>query len=89
MRKKWAVNSAINPDALLPRIRARTLITRATLGTLAPDRGFILTADEAERVRGMIAGSLVVEIPETNHYTIILSDMFINTLVAFLAEADR
>lgn len=91
---KWAideeisVNTTINADALLPRIQAPVLITRAVLGTLAPDRGFILTADEAERVRGIIGGCRVVAIPDTNHYTIILSDIFTSAVLAFLAGAD-
>jgi len=37
------VNTSINPDVLLPRIQAPTLIARAPLGTLAPDRGLLLT----------------------------------------------
>jgi pimeloyl-ACP methyl ester carboxylesterase len=81
------VNIAINADVLLPRIQAPTLITRAALGTLAPDRGFILPAEEAERVRGIIAGCSVAEIPDTNHYTITLSDVFTREVLAFLAAA--
>ena len=79
------VNMTINADVLLPRIQAPTLITRAALGTLAPDRGFILPAEEAERVRGIIVGSRVVEIPDTNHYTIALSQVFTREVLAFLA----
>jgi pimeloyl-ACP methyl ester carboxylesterase len=79
------VNMTVNADVLLPRIQAPTLITRATLGTLAPDRGFILPAEEAERVRGIIVGSQVVEIPDTNHYTIVLSEVFTREVLAFLA----
>ena len=37
------VNTSINPDVLLSRIQAPTLIPRAPLGTLAPNRGFLLT----------------------------------------------
>lgn len=82
------VNTAINVDVLLPRIKAPTLITRAALGTLAPDRGYILTAEEAERVSGIIPGSRVVEIPETNHYTIILSEVLTQATLSFLSEAE-
>jgi pimeloyl-ACP methyl ester carboxylesterase len=66
------VNTTINADVLLSRIQAPALITRATLSTLAPDQGLILTAEEAEHVWGIIGGSRVLEIPDTNHYTIIL-----------------
>jgi pimeloyl-ACP methyl ester carboxylesterase len=82
------VNMAINPDVLLSRIQAPTLIARAALGTLAPDRGFILSAEEAERVRSIIVGSRVVEIPGTNHYTIILSEVFTREVLAFLAAGE-
>jgi hypothetical protein len=67
-------------------VRAPTLIVRAALGTLGPDRGVILPPEEAERLRTQISGSRVVEVPETNHYTIILSDVFRDTITEFLAE---
>jgi pimeloyl-ACP methyl ester carboxylesterase len=82
------VNMTINTDTLLPRIQAPTLITRATLGTLAPDRGFILPAEEAKRVQGLIKGSRVVDIPDTNHYTITLSEAFTREVLAFLATGE-
>jgi pimeloyl-ACP methyl ester carboxylesterase len=82
------VNMSINSDVLLPRIQAPTLITRATLGTLAPDKGFILTAEEAERVQGIINGSQVVEIPDTNHYAIVFSDVFTRDVLSFLAAGE-
>ena len=78
------VNTSLNPDVLLSRIQAPTLIARAPLGTLAPDRGFLMAPDEAERVKGIIAGSHVVEIPDTNHYTIILSAVFTREVLSFL-----
>jgi pimeloyl-ACP methyl ester carboxylesterase len=78
------VNTSINPDVLLSRIQAKTLIARALMGTLAPDRGFLMAPDEAERVKGIIAGSQVVEIPNTNHYTIVLSEVFTREVMSFL-----
>ncbi len=81
------VNTSLNPDVLLSRIHAPTLIARAPLGTLAPDRGFLMAPDEAERVKGIIAGSRVVEIPNTNHYTIILSEVFNREVLSFLTSA--
>jgi pimeloyl-ACP methyl ester carboxylesterase len=88
IEEELMVNMTINIDMLLPRIQAPTLITRAALGTLAPDRGFILPAEEAERVRGIIVSSHVVEIPDTNHYTIILSEVFTHEVLAFLAAGE-
>jgi pimeloyl-ACP methyl ester carboxylesterase len=79
------VNATITADILLPRIQASTLILRAALGTLAAERGFILTAEEAERVRSIIPRCRLVTIPETNHYTIIASEVFIKETLAFLA----
>ena len=78
------VNAVTNLDLLLPRIQAPTLITRATLGTIAPDKGFILTAEEAERVQGIIPGCRVAPIPDTNHYTVALSPVFTREVVGFL-----
>lgn len=82
------VNTALNVDVLLPRVKVPTLITRAMLGTLGPDQGIILPAKEAERVQGIIAGSRVVTIPDTNHYTIILSDIFTQAVLSFLGESE-
>ena len=79
-------DSTINPDLLLPRIQAPTLITHAALGILAPDQGFIMTADEAERVQGIISGSRLVTIANSNHYTITLADQFQREVLAFLEE---
>ncbi len=80
------VNATINPELLLPRIQAPTLLLRAALGTLAPDQGFILPADEAERVQSIIPNCRLVTIPETNHYTIVVSETFTRETLAFLAE---
>lgn len=88
IEEELKVNTSINPDALLSRIQTSTLITRAPLGTLAPDRGFLMTADEAERVKGIIAGSRAVEIPNTNHYTILLSEVFTHEVLSFLTAAN-
>jgi len=78
------VNTSLNPDILLPRIQAPTLIARAPLGTLAPDRGFVMAPGEAERVKGIIADCRVVEIPDTNHYSIITSEVLNREVLSFL-----
>ena len=80
------VNSTMRLDMLPAAVRAPTLIVRAALGTLGPDRGFILSAEEAERVHSAIAGSRLVVIPETNHYTVALSEVFTRETLDFLAE---
>ena len=84
--EELAVNSfATRLDTRTERIHAPTLIVRAALGLLGPDRGFILPAEEAERLRNVIAGSRVTVIPEANHYTVLLSDVFNRDAAAFLA----
>ena len=40
-----------------------------------------------EPVQGIIKGSQVVAIPDTNHYTIVLSDVFTREVLAFLNTA--
>ena len=79
-----AVNAFVRLDAMLPHIKAPTLITRATVGTLAPDRGFILTAEEAARLRDTIPGAQVVEIANVTHYDIALADEFMRAVADFL-----
>ena len=70
---------------LLPDyIKSPTLIARATVGLLGEGRGLILPAAEAERMHNIIPGSRVIEVPGTNHYTIILSEIFKNEVTAFL-----
>lgn len=86
LAEELAVNAAIRLDALTEQIQAPTLIMRATVGTVAPDRGFILAPEEAERMRGIIPGSRRVEVPDTNHYTIVTPDVFVQEVLAFLEE---
>ncbi|HKV84842.1 MAG TPA: hypothetical protein VJN88_09810, partial [Ktedonobacterales bacterium] len=57
---------------------------RATVGTLGPDRGFILPAAEAERMRRVMPHSRYVEIPNVNHYTIIQSADLAEQINTFL-----
>lgn len=66
-------------------VRAPTLLVRATVGLLGPDRGFILPRDEAERVRDCIAECQLVEIEGTNHYTVIVAPAFGVAVRQFLA----
>ncbi|MCA1725483.1 MAG: alpha/beta hydrolase, partial [Thermomicrobia bacterium] len=82
-----AINGAIQLAALPERVTAPTLIVRATVGMLAPDRGFILPREEAERMQRVIPESRLIEIPDTNHYTIILADQFEEACMAFLEGA--
>ena len=71
-------------DTLAAGIRQPTLIVRPALGTLGPDRGQVLTGTEAERWRARIPHSEVVVVPETNHYSIMLSGALVETVAAFL-----
>ena len=74
-------------EALPDLIHKPTLLIRATVGLLGPDRGFILPRDEAERVRDVIAGCQLVEIADTNHYTVITVPPFADAVSAFLTAS--
>ncbi len=80
-----ATNRALAMAALPEIVKAPTLIVRATVGMLAPDRGLLLPRAEAERMLHLIPQSQLAEIPDTNHYTVILADQFIEACIAFLA----
>jgi pimeloyl-ACP methyl ester carboxylesterase len=86
LAEELAVNAAMRLDLLTEHIQAPTVIMRATVGTVAADRGFILAPEEAARMQSVIAGSRRVEVPDTNHYTIVTSDLFVRELLAFLDE---
>lgn len=79
-----ATNGALNMAALSEMVRAPTLIVRATVGMLAPDRGLLLPREEAERLLRVIPASRMIEIADANHYTVILADAFTSACMAFL-----
>jgi pimeloyl-ACP methyl ester carboxylesterase len=81
-----AAIGAIRTEALPGFVRQPTLVLRAALGTLGPDRGIVLPREEAERLRSVMAFCRVVEIPETNHYTIVESPLLYESILRFLAE---
>lgn len=81
------VNATINTDVLLPAIKAPTLLLLAGQGTRQPD-WFVLSQEEAQRVRGLIKGSSLEKIPDGNHYTIILSKAFIRKVLDFLTVSE-
>jgi pimeloyl-ACP methyl ester carboxylesterase len=68
-----------------PHVQAPTLIVRAALGTLAPDKGFVLPREEAERLVAVMPNARLEEVPDTNHYTIALPPAFLETVVNFLS----
>lgn len=71
-------------EALPQVVRAPSLVLRAELGTLAPDRGFVLPAEEAERLRTVIPDCRLIVVPDTNHYTIIESPQVQQAAIEFL-----
>jgi len=73
-------------EALSAFVRAPTLIVRATVGMLGPERGLILPPQEAERMVTTIAGSRVVALPGTNHYTILCDRNLGPEILAFLRK---
>jgi pimeloyl-ACP methyl ester carboxylesterase len=76
---------ALRSEALPAFVRCPTLVLRATVGLLGPDRGLILPAEEAERLRAVIADCQVVEVPGTNHYTIVHDEQLLQATARFLA----
>lgn len=87
VEEEMVVNATINNDVLLPVIQAPTLIMRAGQGTRQSD-WFVLSQEEAERVQSLIKGSNVEVIPDGNHYTIILSEIFVRKVLDFLAASE-
>jgi pimeloyl-ACP methyl ester carboxylesterase len=84
LEQEVSTNFFTRTEALLSFVRAPTLILRATVGTLAPDRGFILPREEAERMSREIANSRWVEVEGANHYTIVLADALYQSIMEFL-----
>ncbi len=82
-----AALAALRSEDLPNLVRQPTLILRATVGLLGPDSGFILPRAEAERLSAIMPASRVIDIPDTNHYTIIESPRFFEAVSAFLAES--
>jgi pimeloyl-ACP methyl ester carboxylesterase len=79
-----ATNAAIRLEMLSEMVRSPTLIARATVGMLAPDRGLILPRAEAERLLHVIPESRMIEVSDTNHYTVVLAEAFTDACMAFL-----
>lgn len=77
---------ALRSEALPAFVRQPTLVVRAELGTLGPDRGVVLPREEAERLRSVMPDCRLVEVPGTNHYTIVASDGLAQATAQFLAE---
>jgi pimeloyl-ACP methyl ester carboxylesterase len=71
-------------EALPPLVQRPTLLLRAELGTLAPDRGFVLAAEEAERLRNVMPDCRLLVVPGVNHYTIIESPVTHQAIFDFL-----
>jgi hypothetical protein len=70
-------------------IKSPTLVLKATVGLLDEGKaGFILTEDEAQKIIAAIspnAAAKLVEIPDTNHFTILFdaAPMMVHELEGF------
>jgi pimeloyl-ACP methyl ester carboxylesterase len=80
-------NGATRTEVLPAFVKVPTLVLRATVGLLGPDRGVVLPAEEAERLRTLIPDCQVVAVPDTNHYTIIGADLLKQSVISFLGAA--
>jgi pimeloyl-ACP methyl ester carboxylesterase len=79
-----AVTFSTRTDLLTTFIQQPTLLVRATLGTLGPDRGFVMPRAEAERLLAELPRAQLVEIPDTNHYTLVTSPLVAPAITEFL-----
>lgn len=77
-------NATLNADVLPPYIKAPTLIARAAVGTKGPDSGFILPAEEAQRLVATMPDARAVDIAGANHYTIVTAPQLIQEVLGFL-----
>lgn len=73
-------------EALAEIVKTPTLIARSTIGLLGGTRGFVLTTEEAERLHSAIPRSRLVEIPDTNHYTIVQSPSLFAAVMSWLED---
>lgn len=85
--EEQAALSFTRTEALPASVQAPTLIVRATEGLLGGDRGLILPPAEAERLRRLIPGSHLVEVPGSNHYTVVLAEEFKRAVLGWLEAA--
>jgi pimeloyl-ACP methyl ester carboxylesterase len=87
VEEELASGFAMPIDELPRLVRAPTLVMRAALGTLGPDRGIVLTAEEAERLSLVMPNCRVEVVPNVNHYTIVQAPGFSETIATFI-ESD-
>lgn len=79
-------NATLNADVLLTYIKAPALVLRASVGTKTPTSGFVLPAGEAQRLAATMPQCRAMDIPDVNHYTIVVADAFVREVVSFLGE---
>lgn len=84
-----AALAALRSEDLPHAVRQPTLALRATLGLLGPDRGLILPREEAERLQAVMPNCRAVDIPDTNHYTIVEAPQARDAIVEFLRDAEE
>lgn len=83
IQEEVAALDALRIEHLPPLIRQPTLLLRATVGLLGADKGFLLTREEAEHLRADMPDCHLLEIPDTNHYTIIESPVMRDAVAEF------
>ncbi len=84
IEEETAALAALRSEDLPQAVRQPTLVLRATVGLLGPDRGLILPPEEAERLRTVMPDCRTLDIPDTNHYTIVESPTLRDAIIAFL-----
>ncbi len=87
--EEMAALAALRSEDLPNAVRQSTLVLRATIGLLGPDRGFILPLEEAERLQAIMPNCRAIEVPDTNHYTIVETTLLRDAIVEFLHDAQE
>lgn len=86
IEEEVATLAVLRKEELAQGVCQPTFVARAQYGTLGPDEGVLLSREDMERLHATMRDCRVAEIPDTNHYTIMLSDTFNQMVRAFLAE---
>jgi pimeloyl-ACP methyl ester carboxylesterase len=73
-------------EALPDLVKCPTLVVRATVGLLGSEAGFILPRDEAARLCSVIGDCRLLEVPDTNHYTVMVAGATVAGIKDFLSE---
>lgn len=79
-----AALALLRTEDLPQLVRQPTLVLRAAVGLLGPEKGLILPREEAERLRRVMPDCRVIEVPDANHYTIVEAPLLRDSVIEFV-----